>query len=613
MDKHAALYRYFGYTSFRGGQEPLIDAILGGRDAFGIMPTGGGKSICYQIPALLLEGLTVVVSPLISLMKDQVTALREAGIAAAYLNSTLTFEEGQAVFRELRQGSCKLLYVSPERLGTDGFRRLASTLPISLLAIDEAHCISQWGNDFRPAYLGIADFVARLPGRPILAAFTATATERVRADITEKLGLCDPVRIVTGFDRPNLYFEVLQPRSGKLDALLNLLATRRGVSGIIYCSTRHTVENVAAELTVRGYAATRYHAGLTDEERTQNQEDFVYDRKTVMVATNAFGMGIDKSNVSYVIHYNMPLSPEAYYQEAGRAGRDGSEADCILLFSAADIRTARHLISMNEPNSRLSEEEREESLRGDYERLDRMIAYCKTTDCLRGNLLSYFGEKHASFCNYCRNCHTQFERKDITVEAQKILSCIRRIEGKLGYSVGATLLQETLRGGTRSRLLSLGLQELSTYGIMAEHSRAELLDMIGYLESCGYIQTDSLYGGITLLPAARKLLFEGEKLVMAFKKAPKKTPASKPPSVKAPGGELYERLRLVRSAIADRDGVPPYVIFGNATLVDMTFKKPRTPAEFMTVSGVGEVKAKRYAKAFVDAINSYLEEKEEES
>ena len=416
------LRQYFGFSSFREGQQTLIDAVLAGRDVLGVMPTGGGKSLCYELPALLLPGLTLVISPLISLMKDQVMALQNAGIPAGCIHSAMSVEELREAYRDTRFGAYKILYIAPERLLTDGFCALAQELEISLLAVDEAHCISQWGQDFRPSYLKILDFLQKLPRRPALAAFTATATAQVRSDIVRILQLQDPVTVVTGFDRPNLRFEVLRPQD-KRRALLELLEERRDKSGIVYCATRKGVEQICELLQSSGFAASRYHAGLSPDERRQNQEDFICDRCTVMVATNAFGMGIDKSNVSYVIHCNMPKSVEAYYQEAGRAGRDGAPADCILLFSPGDITTAKYLILNQTENDELTDEERQAVQAQDLIRLEQMTGYCKTTGCLRGYLLDYFGQPHAPRCENCGNCQAEYDLQDLTREAQMILSC----------------------------------------------------------------------------------------------------------------------------------------------------------------------------------------------
>lgn len=613
MDKYEALRHYFGYTGFRGGQEKLIDAVLCGRDALGIMPTGGGKSICYQIPALLFGGITLVISPLISLMKDQVMSLKDAGIHAAFLNSSLSYEQMQAVYRNLREGKYKILYIAPERLETAEFLSLARQLAISFVAVDEAHCVSQWGNDFRPSYLGIADFVERLPMRPVVAAFTATATEKVRHDIIKKLRLRFPDTVITGFDRPNLNFEVMQPAK-KGETLLALVEKRSGKSGVVYCSTRNNVEKVCSALQERGFPATRYHAGLSDTERQKNQEDFIYDRKPIMIATNAFGMGIDKSNVNYVIHYNMPMSLEAYYQEAGRAGRDGEPANCILLYSNSDIVTAKKLIEVSQPSDVLTEGEREELRRRDYDRLDRMVAYCKTTKCLRNNILDYFGQSHTERCGNCGNCRTVFDTKDITIEAQKILSCVKRIHDKLGYSMGIATVCRVLRGSTEKKLMDLGLNTLTTYGIMKDTPRDELRDMVVYLEDRGYLVTDKEFGGMSLTENARRILFEGERLTMEYRKAPESEP--KRQKRKRKGGEegaeakksdLFEALRALRFELASQRNVPAYIIFSNATLADMTVLKPTTMEEFMQVSGVGKVKAEQYGDVFLALIRNYVE------
>ncbi|MBQ3156073.1 MAG: RecQ family ATP-dependent DNA helicase [Clostridia bacterium] len=403
MDKLQVLRRYFGHDSFRPGQETMVDALLSGRDALGVMPTGAGKSMCYQVPAMLLEGITLVISPLISLMADQVAALKSAGIPAAYLNSSLTPRQMDLALERAAQGAYKIIYVAPERLETASFLRFAQNVKIALLAVDEAHCVSQWGQDFRPVYLRIADFVARLPVRPVMGAFTATATRRVREDIIRHLQLVNPVSVTTGFDRPNLYFEVVRPKD-RDRALLEVLQGRQDQSGVIYCATRKAVEELCDRLNGAGFVAARYHAGLTDEERKQNQEDFQYDRVRVMVATNAFGMGIDKSNVRFVIHYHMPRSMEAYYQEAGRAGRDGEPAECILLYSGQDIFTAKWMIQHNPPNEALSAAEQAEVRRLDLQRLQSMIDYCTRDQCLRSCILRYFGERVQEDCGECGYC-----------------------------------------------------------------------------------------------------------------------------------------------------------------------------------------------------------------
>ena len=607
MDKYEILKTYFGHRAFRPGQETIIDAVLAGRDAFGIMPTGGGKSLCYQIPALAMDGLAVVVSPLISLMKDQVMALKNAGAAAAYLNSSLNEAQIRAVYRNLYAGQYKILYVAPERLGTEGFCRLAQSLPISLLAVDEAHCISQWGQDFRPSYLQIVDFLEALPVRPVVAAFTATATAAVRQDIQRILQLRDPETVITGFDRPTLRYEVRQPGSKSAELAL-LLADRREQCGIIYCMTRKDVERVCETLQNAGFAATRYHAGLSDTERRENQEDFIHDRKTVMVATNAFGMGIDKSNVSYVIHYSLPLSLEAYYQEAGRAGRDGSRADCILLYAPGDIQKAKYMVELPPENDLLTEEEYQRILKQDKKRLNDMIGYCLTTSCLRGYILSYFGQAHEESCGNCGNCQTTFREVDITREAQMILSCVRRIRDKLGYSVGAHLLAQTLRGSKEQRILDLGLNELTTYGLMEKESTQQVRAYIEQLENKGYLHTDLTYKSIDLTDEAREVLFHGKKVSMEVKEVPipkkAKTKKEKPAPLPT-DDDLYAVLREVRNELARKESLPAYIIFSNAALADMAARAPETMEEFLEVSGVGAVKAERYGDYFLAAIDKY--------
>ena len=604
--KESILQRVFGYSAFRGGQEALIDAQLQGRDAFGIMPTGGGKSLCYQIPALLLEGVTLVISPLISLMRDQVMALKNAGVAAAYINSSLTPAQIRLVYRNIQSGMYKIIYVAPERLLTDGFLEAIQARKVSLVTVDEAHCISQWGQDFRPSYLKIVDFLNILTPRPVVSAFTATATETVRQDIAQILQLRDPLRVVTGFDRPNLRFEVQRPKQ-KLPALIDLVQQRRDKAGIVYCATRKAVEEVCENLQLNGIAATRYHAGLPDEERRDNQEDFLYDRKTVMVATNAFGMGIDKSNVSYVIHYNMPQSLESYYQEAGRAGRDGAEAECILLYAPGDVQTAKYLIQHPALSGELSQEELEQKQRLDLERLDVMVNYCKTQECLRGYILDYFGQEHESFCGNCSNCSTETEERDITDQARMILSCVQRMSAKLGYSLGLTSVVRTLLGSRDKRLLQLGLGKLGSYGMLRKLGKDDLRAMAENLESQGYLETDPVHGGISLTQKAQGVLFEGKTVSMRLPKAEASAPVSSPIG----GGQdpnLLAMLKRLRWKIAMQESVPAYIIFSNATLEDMARKAPTTLEAFAKVNGVGSVKVKRFGEVFVDAIADYLQE-----
>ena len=605
MDKYELLRRIFGYTSFRPGQEELIDGILAGRDVFGIMPTGGGKSMCYQIPALLLPGITVVVSPLISLMRDQVLALKAAGVPAAFINSTLTYAQYQTVLRNMIGGQYKIIYVAPERLDTERFLSIAERLPISFLAVDEAHCISQWGQDFRPSYLRILQFIGQLPRRPVVGAFTATATNQVREDVERILKLQNPVRTITGFDRPNLYFDVLHPEL-KDRELKRILAERRGKSGIIYCSTRKKVEAVCESLQDQGYAATRYHAGLDEKERGTNQEDFLYDRKTIMVATNAFGMGIDKSNVSFVIHYNMPKSLEAYYQEAGRAGRDGSEAACILLYSGSDVHMAQYLIENGAENEELTPQQLQQVRKQDLARLEAMTGYCKTNTCLRGYILEYFGQKHPDICGNCGNCKGNFEDVDITREAQMILSCVKRIQDKLGYTVGINLLGNVLRGSKNKRVRELELDTLSTYGLLSAKTRTEVHGMINHLEAEGFLKTDHLAQTVELTASAAGVLYRGKQVIMKVEVEPEEIllPAQKE-TLSGENADLLDVLKELRAKLAKEAGIPAYVVFSNATLSDMVRKKPKTMSEFRRVSGVGEIKAAWYGNVFIDRIRQF--------
>lgn len=611
MDKLSLLKAIFGHDGFREGQEPLVDALLSGRDVLGVMPTGAGKSVCYQLPALLLPGFTLVVSPLISLMKDQVAALVGSGVPAAYLNSSLTPGQQRQVLTRAAAGAYKLLYVAPERLMAPDLLELVRTAQVPLLAVDEAHCVSQWGQDFRPSYLQIAQFVSMLPKRPAVGAFTATATAQVKEDMEKLLFLQEPLRVTTGFDRPNLYFEVARPKN-KGAWLREFLLRRGGQSGIVYCSTRKGVEEVCEGLRRCGVAATRYHAGLEDGERRQNQEDFVYDRCRVMVATNAFGMGIDKSNVSFVVHYNMPKNIESYYQEAGRAGRDGQPAHCVLLFSPGDVQTAKFLITNPSENEALSEEERALVRERDLERLSQMAAYCKTTGCLRGFLLGYFGQAAPVKCANCGNCQGEVQSWDITLEAQKILSGVARVERKYPKGLGASLLVDMLRGSKSRRVAQLGLTSLSTYGVMGDVPRAVLVSYVDFLMLEGYIdQQGGEYPVLRLGPRAKGVLFQGEKVTYTCLQQGQKEQldAVKTSEVRAHEevGGLFEALRALRTKLAAKENVPAYIIFSNAALADMAAKQPLTLEEFRLVSGVGEVKAKKYGGAFLEEISAWLD------
>ncbi len=610
MDPLDLLKRYYGHTSFRDGQRELIEALLSGRDALGVMPTGAGKSVCYQIPALMLPGVTLVLSPLISLMKDQVSALTQAGVPAAYLNSSLSAAQQETVLRRARAGAYKILYVAPERLEAPSFVRFADETDIPFIAVDEAHCVSQWGQDFRPSYLKIPAFIEHLPKRPTIGAFTATATADVKTDVERLLGLRKPLRLTTGFDRPNLYFDVAKPAQ-KLDWLLQYLRGHEAQSGIVYCATRANVERVCQSLRDAGLPATRYHAGLSDEERRQNQEDFVFDRARVMAATNAFGMGIDKSNVSYVIHYNMPKNVESYYQEAGRAGRDGSPADCVLLYSGSDVATCKYMILHSDENPELSDEDRALVQRLDMERLDQMVGYCKTDGCLRSYILQYFGEQEPPPCGRCGNCCADSSSVDITTEAQKALSCVRRIEKRFYGSLGAAMVASTLCGGKEQRVGQLGLDKLPTYGALKELSRARVRLVLDALVKQGYLQsTGGEYPVLRTTEQANDVLFDGQSVQMLVRQQDEREEhrasarkGAKPSAGYDPQNEaIFETLRAVRVKLAQEAGVPVYMIFSNATLWDMAARRPQSRSAFLQVSGVGERKADRYADAFLQAL-----------
>ncbi|MDR1712773.1 MAG: DNA helicase RecQ [Coriobacteriales bacterium] len=630
MDKFEALREYFGYTEFRDGQEELIDAILAGQDVLGVMPTGAGKSLCYQIPALIQDGLALVVSPLISLMKDQVGALQQAGVGAAFINSSLSAWEQERALREAAEGRYKLLYVAPERLGAEGFLRLAKTVKLSLVAIDEAHCISHWGHDFRPSYLKIAGFIASLNQRPPIAAFTATATGRVREDISRCLQLRNPLTLVTGFNRPNLKLAVQRPVK-KSDELLRYLRGHPGQSGIIYCATRKTTEDVCTRLCKAGLNATRYHAGLSEQERRSNQDDFLYDRATVMVATNAFGMGIDKSNVSFVLHYNMPKNLEAYYQEAGRAGRDGEPADCIIYYSASDVHTARFLVEKSGEESEESDPAaREARIANDLELLKQMTFYCTTSDCLRSFILRYFGERAPAFCGSCGNCLTAFEELDITIDAQKIVSCVIRVVNSLRDtsldSLGQATICDILRGKATEKVTRWRMEQLSTFGIMADTDAQRIRQIMDYLVDEGYLAlTAGRYPALLAGPRAADVVRDRKPLTL---KLPKdiRPPRPEKPSGRSGRGEgrsgvggstapltadeeiLFEKLREERRRLADAAEVPAYVIFTNASLREMSQARPTKLEAFLDISGVGANKAERYGERFCKLIAEHLQQ-----
>ena len=597
--KQQILKRYFGHDAFRPGQEALIDALLAGRDVLGVMPTGAGKSVCYQVPALLRPGVTLVLSPLISLMEDQVTALEQAGIPAAFLNSSLSEDRYREVLRNARAGAYRLLYVAPERLRAPAFLAFARSARIELVAVDEAHCVSQWGQDFRPSYREIPAFLDALAQRPPVGAFTATATAEVKADIEALLGLRGPLRLTTGFDRPNLYFEVVRT-ADKAAWLRRFLLERPSQSGIVYCATRKAVEEVCAALLALGLPAARYHAGMEPEERRRSQEDFVYDRARIMVATNAFGMGIDKSNVSYVVHYNMPKSLESYYQEAGRAGRDGTAAHCALLFAPADVQTAQYLIDSGDAEP--------EVRRADRQRLHQMEGYCKTPDCLRATLLRYFGEEAPDRCGHCGNCACALVREDMTKAAQKILSAVVRVERRLGFGLGPRTIVKLLRGSRDKRVRERGLQDLPTYGALARTPEKQIAAWIDALVEQGYLRwKGEPYQGLYATALAGDVLFRGARVERLFRQVRAEPgPDTRPDPGPIPvDDDLVARLKDLRRSLAQAEGVPLYVIFSNATLLDMAHRCPQTREALLEVSGVGEKKAERYGQAFLDLLRAW--------
>jgi ATP-dependent DNA helicase recQ len=598
-DKLSVLKDYFGHDSFRDGQEQIVDALLDGRDALCIMPTGAGKSMCYQIPALLFDGVTIVVSPLISLMKDQVGSLVQSGVPAAYINSSLSYPQFLRVLSNVEHGKYKIIYVAPERLLTDGFLDTCKKIKISMVAVDEAHCVSQWGQDFRPSYLKIISFVESLANRPIVGAFTATATNDVKEDIKKILRLENPFEITTGFDRPNLFFGVIKS-SSKDEKLIDLIRERGDRSGIFYCATRKNVESVCELLCDNGFSAARYHAGLDEYERRKNQEDFVFDRKNIMVATNAFGMGIDKSNVTYVIHYNMPKNIESYYQEAGRAGRDGSEADCILLYSPKDVRLNRFMIENSEGNDELTIEENEQIRERDFERLKYMTFYSTTNDCLRGFILRYFGGEKKAYCGKCSNCLSVHKLVDVTIDAQKIMSCIART----GQRYGKTVICDVLKGSKSEKILKAELNNQSTYGIMKEVTARHIFGTIDFLAEKEYISSDNETEVLKLLPKSRDVLFGRERLVMKKVENSEKVVKTHRPEVPV-NSDLLDALKALRKGIASKKSVPAYVIFTDATLIDMCKKCPETPDEMLEVSGVGRTKLEKFGKQFLEEIAKF--------
>lgn len=610
----AALKRVFGYDDFRPGQRAVIDALLSGRDALAVMPTGAGKSLCFQIPALLMDGVTLVVSPLISLMKDQVSALVQSGVKAAFLNSSLTERQFDAALRYAAGGRYRLIYVAPERLLTERFLAFAARANIAMIAVDEAHCLSQWGQDFRPSYLDIPSFVDALPKRPVVGAFTATATPKVREDILKLLRLRDPVSVQTGFDRKNLYYEVLRPRQ-KQAALLSLIKKFKNQSGIVYCATRKNVEEVAALLLSHGVAAAKYHAGLSDAERRENQEDFTFDRKPVIVATNAFGMGIDKSNVRFILHYNMPKDIESYYQEAGRAGRDGEPARCVLLYSGQDVGIQRYLIDQEIEGDALSPPERARVRKAERARLQRMTDYCVTRECLREHILRYFGDAAGAPCGNCGNCAASLAALDVTEAARWVLRCVR----DTGERFGIGTVVECLRGANTARIRQFGLARQPSYAALSG-MRAEDLKAIGeqlvveeYLRIAeGRLPVAALgERGIAALRDETPILLKlpGKARRPLEEESIPTAPLDWAPAVEdADSAALFEALRQLRLRIAMQLGVPAFMVFSDATLREMARLRPRTRAEMLRVKGMGEEKFKQFGGVFLERVREILEE-----
>lgn len=591
------LKKYYGYDDFREGQESVINTILEGNDCLAIMPTGAGKSICYQIPALMFDGITIVISPLISLMQDQVKALKSAQIEACYINSYLTDLEIAKVFADVSAGKYKIMYVSPERLDNVKFWEYCRSLNISMVTVDEAHCLSQWGQDFRPSYLRISEFVKRLPKRPVVSAFTATATAAVKNDIIERLELINPQITSTGYDRTNLYYRV-EATTKKEKYIVDYILQHQNQAGIIYCATRKNVEKIYEVLIKADINATMYHAGLSNSNRKKNQDDFIYDRKDIIVATNAFGMGIDKSNVRFVIHYNMPQSIENYYQEAGRAGRDGEEAECTLLFSSQDIVINKFLLE-NKDFSNVPHEDVELVKHNDSLRLKAMIEYCQTTSCLRNYILTYFGENKKGNCNKCGNCSREYKVADMKEQAKWVINCVAETKGSYGINV----VIKTLRGARSSKLIDIGTVNYKSYGQLKDETEVNLRTLINQMICDGLlVQTDSKYSVLRMGNIDR--LKQAEPYNVKQCKSVKKKASSN--NIKDKKDEtLFELLRKLRLRVAKEEGMPPYIVFSDKTLVDMVNKCPKTIDEFLDVSGVGQAKAEKYGDEFIGAIVEY--------
>ena len=636
-----ALTRYFGYDSFRPGQQGIVEALLAGRDVLGVMPTGAGKSVCYQIPAALSPGATLVISPLISLMRDQVDALNDLGLPAAFINTTQTPDEQAMVFAQAAAGQIKLLYVAPERLETGRFRDFAARTPISLIAVDEAHCVSQWGQDFRSSYLGIGDFIAGLPQRPPVGAFTATATERVRRDIVGLLGLRNPAITVTGFDRPNLYFDVVKLETKyKAAWVARYVADHPDESGIVYCATRKTTEALADTLNQMGHPAVAYHGGMSPDAREAAQRDFITDKVPVVVATNAFGMGIDKSNVRYVIHHNLPESIEAYYQEAGRAGRDGEPSRCTLLWNESDIVTRRRLLDNDYENERLTPEEQEIVRQSKRRLLDGMVGYCRTTDCLHRYMTRYFGQElspnagsaagediaadssQSGRCGACSNCESTFETIDVTRVAQAISRCVHDV----GQRVGSGKIVKILRGSRAQDLAWLNPERMPTFGMLKDVNEARVRDVLSQMATDGYLSIAEgrmpivMFGARAAETAAPDFHYEikqVERKSAAAGSGRSGGVADTADSANVPGDalgsyipdddeeSLFQKLRELRRTIAQEIGKPPYIVFSDKTLRDMARIKPVTNAQFLAVNGVGQHKLDLYGQRFMQTIASF--------
>ena len=605
MNAAEILKTYFGYDTFREGQENIVNAILSGKDVLAVMPTGAGKSICYQVPALMLPGITLVISPLISLMQDQVKSLNEAGVHAAFINSALTETQISKALYLAAQGRYKIIYVAPERLENFEFLEFVSRVQISMVTVDEAHCISQWGQDFRPGYLKIVDFIRKLPVRPVVSAFTATATQEVKNDILCTLNLLEPNVTVTGFDRGNLYYSV-ETVHKKDDFVIDYIEKHRKESGIIYCATRKNVDKLFEMLFKRGVPVTKYHAGMDNETRKKNQDDFIYDRAPVIIATNAFGMGIDKSNVRYVIHYNMPQSMENYYQEAGRAGRDGEPSQCILLFSPQDIMINRLLLEskdfsdMEQEDARLIQER-------DIRRLQIMEGYCKTTGCLRNYILEYFGEKTARPCENCGNCHREYQETDMTREAKWVVNCVAETKGRYGL----VIVLGTLMGANRARLRELGTDKYKSYGALKGMSEAQLRALIAQMTEMGYLyQTQEKYS-VLKLGDIQPLTDKKTRVILRTyepkepQKQKKTVRKRSTDELTGAGYDLFEVLRRLRLEIAKEEAMPPYIIFSDKTLIDMCIKMPACEEDMLNVSGVGENKLRKYGGRFLEEIRDF--------